>query len=605
MPAEGKNDEKVTVFCQGFDNTVAFLSMAYGVSRLAKAFTPTGRERRWLLIALLALLHLLLIEGIDSGVGRMLLVMHIGTFILWQPFVRAEQRLSPVQLGGIALAVVAAVSWINWGLLILWVMLLAGIVGGKVFFFAARAAKLLYLIVLAYLVSVLLVFMVPQILPRPFVVPAEFAFLATYVLPGLFLPMALLPVESEAENAPEVIDFLYSAFVLLVLAVLVLGSVAAMLLFGRGYIESLVLTLAVLSGVLFLLAWAWNPRAGFGGLNALFSRYLLSIGLPVERWLHYLAEHAQREDRPETFLDDALAGMASLPWVIGGTWQVRGHQGGFGVQAGRRNAFGHGELAIVIFTREPIGPALVWHFDLLTRLLGEFYGAKLRTLELQQLSYVKAIHETGARLTHDVKNLLQSLNTLCFAAAAEGGESSPQFQALLRRQLPAIAQRLQQTLDKLQRPATEAGQYQPLRRWWAALRARYGQSGIEFSPATAGGDAAVPAVLFDSVAENLIENALAKRREAAGLRIRVSLESVEGAPQPCLRVCDDGAAIPAGVAEALFTAPVASSNGLGIGLYQAARHADFYRYVLRVACNRPGEVCFELREAAPGEATSP
>jgi len=571
------------------------------VTRLAQAFTPTQRERRWLLIALLALLHLLLVEGIDSGVGRMLLVMHIGTFILWQPFVRAEQRLSPIQLGGIALGVAAAVSWINWGLLILWVMLLAGIVGGKVFFFAARASKLLYLIVLAYLVSVLLVFMVPQILPRPFVVPAEFAFLATYVLPGLFLPMALLPVEPEAENAPEVIDFLYSAVVLLLLAVLVLGSVAGMLLFGRSYIESLVYALATLSAVLFLLAWAWNPRAGFGGLNVLFSRYLLSIGLPVERWLHYLAEHAQREDRPERFLDDALAGMAGLPGVIGGAWQVRHHQGGFGSREGRPNAFSHGELSISIFTREPIGPALVWHFDLLARLLGEFYAAKLRSQELQQLSYVKAIHETGARLTHDVKNLLQSLNTLCFAAAAEGGESSPQFQALLRRQLPAIAQRLQQTLDKLQRPATEAGQYLPLPRWWAALRARYAQSGVAFSPAAAG-DFQVPAVLFDSVAENLIENALAKRRAAPALSIRVVLEAD---PLPCLRVCDDGAAIAADVAESLFRAPVASGNGLGIGLYQAARHAEFYRYVLRVAANRPGEVCFELREAAAGEATSP
>ncbi|GAB1412750.1 hypothetical protein MASR1M97_14860 [Candidatus Desulfobacillus denitrificans] len=36
------------------------------------------QRRRWLLLGLLGLLHLLLLEGIASGVGRMLLVMHIG-----------------------------------------------------------------------------------------------------------------------------------------------------------------------------------------------------------------------------------------------------------------------------------------------------------------------------------------------------------------------------------------------------------------------------------------------------------------------------------------------------------------------------------------------
>ena len=40
---------------------------------------------------------------------------------------------------------------------------------------------------------------------------------------------------------------------------------------------------------MFLLALAWNPRTG-GGLGVFFARYLFSIGLPVEKWLHFLAE---------------------------------------------------------------------------------------------------------------------------------------------------------------------------------------------------------------------------------------------------------------------------------------------------------------------------
>ena len=65
---------------------------------------------------------------------------------------------------------------------------------------------------------------------------------------------------------------------------------------------------------------------------------------------------------------------------------------------------------------------------------------------------------------------------------------------------------------------------------------------------------------------------------------------------PALTVCDDGEAIPDEVVASLFRAPVASRTGLGIGLYQAARHAEFYGYELRVAGNETGRVCFELRQ---------
>jgi len=51
------------------------------------------------------------------------------------------------------------------------------------------------------------------------------------------------------------------------------------------------------------------------------------------------------------------------------------------------------------------------------------------------------------------------------------------------------------------------------------------------------------------------------------------------------------------VANVLFRAPVRSSAGLGIGLYQAARHAETSGYALTLAENRDGEVCFALTRA--------
>ena len=149
------------------------------------------------------------------------------------------------------------------------------------------------------------------------------------------------------------------------------------------------------------------------------------------------------------------------------------------------------------------------------------------------------MHETGARLTHDVKNLLQSLNVLCSVA---GQDDSPEPQALIRRQLPAIAQRLSATLDKLQRPGEEEAQRVPLREWWETLARQYQGQNVEFGAASLEPDMPVPKPLFDSVADNLLQNAIAKRAAGADVQIRVSIRCGKG---PELRVHDSGHAVPA------------------------------------------------------------
>ena len=275
-------------------------SASSGFARFAQ------QQRRWVLLSFLGLLHLLVLQGIDSGVGRTLLAVHIGLFILWQPFIRAELRLSGLQLAAILAGVAAALYWASGWLLILWIMALAGMIGGKVFFFSERGAKIFYLLVLGYLIGLLLFVLVPQVLPSPLVRSVEYLLLAKYVLPALFPVMLMLPAEREVESGAEVIDFVYSAFIFLLLAVLVLGGLASMLLLKRSYFESLVVTIIVLSAVLLMMAWAWNPRMRFAGLSVFFSRYLLSVGLPFEQWLHNLADNLQREDEPGKFLAASL-----------------------------------------------------------------------------------------------------------------------------------------------------------------------------------------------------------------------------------------------------------------------------------------------------------
>jgi signal transduction histidine kinase len=556
-------------------------------SRLAGAtWSLSQRHWRFVVIAMLALLHVAVLRGTADEWARALLLAHLGLLLLWQPFLRGEHRISVPQGLFIAAGAVVVMLWIGWWLLAFWVVVLAGLVGGKVFLHQARWQRRAYLVVFVYLVALLAVIILPEIAPRREVAP-EIRTWAEYGLPVLLVVLALMPAEAETPEAPQVIDFFYSIFLMMLLGMVILGSFTFMTLGRTSYLEALTNTVFLIAGSIFVLGLAWNPRTGYAGLNVFFSRYLFSIGLPVEKWLHFLAQLSQQEARPERFIGEGVAGLARLPWIAGAVWDAAGQHGENGARTEHAVEYRSEELSLTIYSRYRTSPALQWHMLLLGQLLGEFYSAKLREQKLRQASYLQAVHETGARLTHDVKNLLQSLNVLCSIAAQE---DSPQSQALIRRQLPAITQRLSATLEKLQHPGDEEARRMPLREWWAGLRRQYQDQDIEFN---ASGEPAieVPKALFDGVADNLLQNALAKRSLGGRIRIRVLLNAGNQAE---LRVCDSGKAIAPDLARNLLAAPVPSATGLGIGLYQAARHAEASGYALTLAENRDGEVCFLL-----------
>ncbi len=161
----------------------------------------------------------------------------------------------------------------------------------------------------------------------------------------------------------------------------------------------------------------------------------------------------------------------------------------------------------------------------------------------------------------------------------------------MQRQLPLVAQRLSETLERLQRPQAAAETYASAETWWQGLQRQYHGEGVEFQAPPPPAQARLPRSLFDSVADNLIRNALAKRAVDGPTRVQASLEQ---RAHLALRVRDTGSAVPAELAKDLLRAPVASREGLGIGLYQAARQADAAGYALVLESNRNGNVCFAL-----------
>ncbi|MGB5398347.1 MAG: ATP-binding protein, partial [Gammaproteobacteria bacterium] len=109
-------------------------------------------------------------------------------------------------------------------------------------------------------------------------------------------------------------------------------------------------------------------------------------------------------------------------------------------------------------------------------------------------------------------------------------------------------------------------------------------------------DCQVPYETFDSILENLLQNAREKRIHEPGITISVSMSCKQsaGASMVSLKVCDSGSAISDEIKQPLFHEPLQSESGFGIGLYQSRQQAERNGYNLSLSENNPGKVCFML-----------
>jgi len=249
-------------------------------------------------------------------------------------------------------------------------------------------------------------------------------------------------------------------------------------------------------------------------------------------------------------------------------------------------------LEIIFYSNYKINLNYQSYIKLLIQLLEHFHQAKRREEVLSQQAHLQAIYETGAKLTHDMKNILQSLKGITsIIERASQPENFGDTQKVLQGQFPYLGQRLQRILDKIQQPLQSQQTYILIREWWANLQARYHKREIVFS-ANVMWNSKIPEEIFDNVVENVLENALNKRQREPNLHIQVTLETTE--KQVCLTVCDNGTEIEEDLFKQLLTQPVPSRDGYGVGLYQVAKQTIHSGYRLRVSHNEHGKVCFEL-----------
>jgi signal transduction histidine kinase len=552
---------------------------------------------RWVVLAMLLALHAALFAEPGSVFQGIWLLVHFGLFLLWQPFYAAEHEVEPLSLVLLLAITLAILYFLAGWMIVMWLLVLLGILGGRVFTVQAARRNRFYLIAFAYVLVVLLLWAVPMLVLSNQEMPTQLARFAEFMLPALLALLALWPLGPALPAAAQVFDFFYAVLVFQLGVVLVLGSIALTRFTAGNYLASVALTVFAFGLALFVLAVLWNPMRGFGGLRTYFSRYLLSVGMPFELWMRRIAELAETEVDASRFLEQALREISELAWVRGGEWRSPAGEGRFGETRGHATRFTVHSLELVFHTGIELSPALFLHMRLLSQVVGEFYEGKRRETALRRNAYLQAVHETGARLTHDVKNLLQSLYALT-SIAPRGSDDG--YADLLQRQLPQLTRRLQSTLDKLRAPEVATAEL-PVTAWawWYELGRRMEGSGV-VTKAIIESDVQVPGALFDNFIDNALENARAKAAREPGIGIALDFEC--DGERIVLSVCDTGSAVPERVAERLFREPTEHPTGLGIGLFNIARLAQKAGYRIELGPNRDGAVCFALsRGISPGE----
>lgn len=550
------------------------------------------RREHLLLVALLASLHASLWTGLDDPLSQALLLIHFGLFAIWQPFQKSDEKIS--WYNGVAFIFLALIIayWITWELAIGWLILLIGIVGGRVV--TNQPERYTYLLVMIILFLELFIICIPNLLLTVSRF-ADFRHIEGFIA---LLPLTLFLFPPLSRRSTELsVDLLHAIITSLLTALLALGSVVIVYTSHLDYLTALFQAFLVVGMGIIIIGWLLSSNRSSGGISQLWTRSLLNIGTPFEQWLQDLTHLKNRYESPDDFLDAAMTKLVSLSWVSGVKWQRGGDEQTHGIETKYKISQQIGGEPITIFTEVRISGALLLHCNLLIQLIEYLYEAKVNERELAIQTHLHAVYETGARITHDIKNLLQSMHSMFTILQADNLDGDSRTLAILRKQFPYFIQRLEQAVYKLQAPEKldETNEIY-LEDWWQDLRKHYKNRDIDFTNDIEE-NPLVPFDLFNNIAENLIENAISKRKEETGIEITVSLVSRKNLLQ--LDVADTGTAIDPELAANLFAEPVKSDNGFGIGLLQAERLASLAGYSLELADNTDGKVRFSLQKQYP------
>ena len=544
------------------------------------------RHQHLLLIAMLELLHTALWTGLATPISQAALLIHLGLFLIWQPIQASRKNITWLNAVIFIALALSITYWINWWLAVGWLILLIGIVGGRVL--TNQSERYIYFLVMLFLFFELFIGCIPK-LSRLTIQPEIFSFMK-YFMPLIPVLLIFFP-DIKKQDTEITVDILHAITASLFASLITLGTLVIIYWSNFDYFSALFQSLLLVGLGLILISWLLGTNSGYGGISQVWTRSLLNIGTPFEKWLADLTEMKNEHQHANQFLEAAVIKLVSLPWISGVKWQLNDTLNIHGIKTKHKINLKINRYPVTIYTRVKISGALLLHCNLLVQLIEYLYVSKVNEHELEKQAQIQAIYETGARITHDIKNLLQSMHSMVMILQADNEEGDSKSLAIMKKQFPYFILRLEQAMHKLQAPPQEEHGQIFIRDWFLDLKSRYRDSGIKFSDKI-DNNLLIPFELFDSVSENLLENAITKKQNDPSIEIRMYILEQNGSIT--LTVSDTGAAIDKKISEFLFVEPIKSDNGLGIGLLQAAKQATALGYKLQILTNENGNVTFGL-----------
>lgn len=537
---------------------------------------------------MLLVYHILIWSSSDTQIQLALSFILYGMFLLWQPLWEKDVRIA-----GLPVAIFFALFFLTVTFyapnesLLFFGLLLTGLFGSRLLTQSGvRAYDLVALIIVTLEMAV-------GLIPDAFVqinLPNQFS---DYMQTVILIPILLLfftPNPDQSKPPRSQVDLMHGLLTSTLIFLVVLGGIVINLLYHVNYLDGLLLTVFIVSTLTIGISWFWNPGIGFSGIGVLLNRYTMTIGGPFETWISTLtALIEERYLTPREFLRASCEHLVENDWLMGIEWSFESNK----IISGEKSAFRYehklsNSVQAVLYYKSIPGSALEQHTSLLVRMAYQFYLAKLNQEKVRAQEHFATIHHTGARLTHDIKNILQSIKTSLAILNNSPGSEVPQN--LLQSNLTQISNRLETTLNKLKAPDFDTKFILvPGHDWMDQLEPQYQTNPLIVFSRDIEIDRSIPADLFDSVIDNLINNALKKTTVN---RIDVRLHSSRGII--LLSVCDDGEAIPQNIESELFSKPLSSGSGMGVGLYQSSIMAQAFSFELELSQNEPGKVCFNL-----------
>jgi hypothetical protein len=372
--------------------------------------------------------------------------------------------------------------------------------------------------------------------------------------------------------------------------IVLLGAIVINILYGVQYIDGFLLSVFILSTLIIGISWFWNPGIGYSSIGVLWNRYAMTIGGPFEAWINTLTTLIEEKYlTPNEYLEAACEHLVENNWLNAIQWNLKNNAVSAGEKKGswiEHTISDH--VNVELYFKTSPGTALEQHTILLIRMAYQFYLAKLNQEKMRAQEHFATIHHTGARLTHDIKNILQSIKSSLDILSLN--HNSEKQQALLQKNLTLISARLENTLSQLKAPALDTHiTLSNANDWMDKLEQQhYSNTDISFDREI-DNSSPLPVDLFDSVVENLINNAIRKPSTAkVDVRLHFTAEII------LLSVCDDGSSVEPSIESSLFNQPVSSGSGMGIGLYQSTIMAKAFNFELELSQNEVGRVCFNL-----------